>query len=605
MRSFVKAADAQANDASGTILGRLSFLRRQLIDDLKSGDKVFVFRDMFKNLTDQQIERLHSAVRRYGPGTLLYVRYSDEIHPAGSVEQAAPGLLIGYMSNFSNSIDNRYIGSCDDAWLAVCRRAWQICASVGEEDRPDAVVPAPEGKRPLAGTPRARRIVLIGNCQMQAMMQLYQRFVAGRTGDRLRHVPSYADLTDDGRKAIEEADVVVEQLLDLKPKADTDGLSTATARLYIPMVTAAFLWPFAGQPHPKNAACPFLTGGPYGGEASDSYLNRLILSGTDPEEAVETYVNLDVRKRVNLDRLFELVMDRQRSRDEATGYDIAGVIEGHFRTEQIFLSPYHPNTRVSIALATRFFEQLGADRADIERMRAQTNITPFPKGELPVHPAVARHFGLTYVTPDRRYRFMNEGLFTFREYALRYMRYEWNDALEEGMSLTHNRDYGPAMARLRQGLERSPGRHGSSRRMPPTSRTWVTWSGIAGIWRMPKRRCAPLLPLTGSIRIITYCLPTCSGSAESSTKLPRPSAMRSSSTRIPPLCAWTLRTLWTPRATGPRQWPRWKRHFYWSPVTQGCTSASHSCSCVRTGPPKPSTRRKRRSISTRNRAPTG
>ena len=28
---------------------------------------------------------------------------------------------------------------------------------------------------------------------------------------------------------------------------------------------------------------------------------------------------------------------------------------------------------------------------------------------------------------------MNEGRFTFREYALRYMRYEWNDSLEKSL----------------------------------------------------------------------------------------------------------------------------------------------------------------------------
>ena len=129
--------------------------------------------------------------------------------------------------------------------------------------------------------------------------------------------------------------------------------------------------------------------------------------------------------------MYELIMDRQRSRDEASGFNIAGVIEDHFRTEQVFLSPYHPNLRVAMALATQLFEQLGAERQDIDRLLCRTRVTPFPKGELPIHPASPSIFGLDFIAPDRRYRFMNEGLFTFREYALRYMRYEWNAALEE------------------------------------------------------------------------------------------------------------------------------------------------------------------------------
>jgi tetratricopeptide (TPR) repeat protein len=303
---------------------------------------------------------------------------------------------------------------------------------------------------------RKRRVVVIGNCQANTVTTLYRTFVACRTGEILTHVASYEDLTQADIIAIEQADLIVEQLFDLKPQADMTGVAPGMPRLFIPMVTAGFLWPFAGQPHPKNTTRPFLPSGPYGGQAADSYLNRMILAGVNPEEAVETYMQLDVRARTNLDRMYELIMDRQRSRDEASGYRIADLIEQHFRTEQIFLSPYHPNTRLAVALATQFFQQMGAQPADIERMQNRTRRTPFPKEELPLHPSVCKHFGLDFITPDRRYRFMNEGSFTFREYALRYMRYEWNEVLEEGRSLVHTRDLDAAHDKLVAGLVRSP-----------------------------------------------------------------------------------------------------------------------------------------------------
>jgi tetratricopeptide (TPR) repeat protein len=453
MRSFVKTADVDQERMTKQVCRRLVFLRRKLINDLEAGEKIFVYKNMVRNLTEAELNRLHAAVRAYGDSTLFYVRYADETHPAGTVEATEPGLLIGYIDHFAYSPEDKPMGPANHAWLALCERAYRLWKNVPADAPGNPDVPAASGRAKPA---RGRRVVLIGNCQMQAMTQLYKRFVAGRTGDILHHVQSYQDLTPEGLAAIEQADVVVEQLFDVKPQADTSAVTTSTPRLFIPMVTAAFLWPFASRPHPKNRDYPFLQGGPYGGEASDSYLNRLILAGTDPEEAVEAYANLDVKGRVNLDRLYELVMDRQRSRDKASGYQIADIIERHFRTEQIFLSPYHPNVRVAVALAARFFEQLGAEPDEIERMRQCTRITPFPKGELPLHPAVCRHFGLTFVGPDRRYRFMNEGLFTFREYAMRYMRYEWNDALEEGISLTHASQFSSARELLTSGLERSP-----------------------------------------------------------------------------------------------------------------------------------------------------
>jgi tetratricopeptide (TPR) repeat protein len=448
MRTFVKTAEADADKAREDVCRRLQARRQTLIAALQAGETVFVYKNLIRNLTETEINRLHAAVRAYGPSTLFYVCYADADHPAGTVTARADGLLIGYIEHFTFSPDNTPLGSVSRDWMELCERAYRLVTPAADP------APEPPAQRPRRVAHAGRQIVLIGNCQMQAMAGLYKRFVAGRTKDIVEHVPSYQDLSEAHRSQIQQADLIVEQLFDLKPRVE--DVSTTTPRLFIPMVTAAFLWPFAGSPHPKNSFYPFLSGGPYGGEAADSYLNRLIMAGTDPEEAVETYANLDVNSRVNLNRLLELVMDRQRNRDEAAGYQIAGLMEQHFRTEQIFLSPYHPNVRIATALASQFFRQLGAEQDEIERMVNGTRITPFPKGELPFHPSVVRHFGLTFVGPDRRYRFMNEGLFTFREYALRYMRYEWNAALEEGMHLVHAGKPDQARGRLAAALEQSP-----------------------------------------------------------------------------------------------------------------------------------------------------
>ncbi|HEY4041326.1 MAG TPA: WcbI family polysaccharide biosynthesis putative acetyltransferase, partial [Rhodopila sp.] len=421
----------------------------KLIEDLEAGDKIFVYKNIQRNLTDAELVRLHAAVRKYGNSTLLYIRYADETHPNGTVEARAPGLLVGFIDHFAFSPEDKPLGSAHESLYAICQKAYRMYA-----DQMPPEPPPRQGFVSLAS--QKRRVALVGNCQAQAMMGLYQKFAAARTGDVLTFVPSYAQLTAEGRAAIEQADLVVEQLFDIRPQADTVDVAAGRPRLFIPMVTAGFLWPFAGQPHPSNADYPFLVEGPYGGEASDSYLNRLLLAGTDPEEAVETYMRLDVAKRTNLDRMYELIMDRQRSRDEAAGYNIADVIERYFKTEQIFLTPYHPNTRVAVALATQFFQQMGADRSDIARMQDCTRRAPFPKTELPLHPSVCEHFGLKFVNPDRRYRYMNEGLFTVREYALRYLRFEWNEPLEEGISLVHDGNLDAAHDKLLAGLVRSP-----------------------------------------------------------------------------------------------------------------------------------------------------
>jgi hypothetical protein len=65
-------------------------------------------------------------------------------------------------------------------------------------------------------------------------------------------------------------------------------------RHFVPLLAGGFLWPFAGQPHPRNESFWFMPSGPYDGEMGDSYLNRLIDKGASPPEAVAQYLTLDV-----------------------------------------------------------------------------------------------------------------------------------------------------------------------------------------------------------------------------------------------------------------------------------------------------------------------
>ena len=74
---------------------RLTFLRQKMIGDLRAGEKIFVYKNMFRNLTDAELDRFHAAMRRYGDNTLLIIRYSEPGPPDGTVVWDRPGLLVG------------------------------------------------------------------------------------------------------------------------------------------------------------------------------------------------------------------------------------------------------------------------------------------------------------------------------------------------------------------------------------------------------------------------------------------------------------------------------------------------------------------------------
>lgn len=107
---------------------RLQFLRRKMIDDLRAGEKIFVYKNMFRNLTEAELDRLHTAMRRYGNNTLFVIRYADETHPDGTVEWDRPGLMLGYIDHFTSSPTEEFLGKPYDSFHRLTHAAhdlWQ------------------------------------------------------------------------------------------------------------------------------------------------------------------------------------------------------------------------------------------------------------------------------------------------------------------------------------------------------------------------------------------------------------------------------------------------------------------------------------------------
>jgi hypothetical protein len=212
--------------------------------------------------------------------------------------------------------------------------------------------------------------VFIGNCQVWALGMLYGRHIARPNGDHVHYIASYENLSPENRQALVAADVLVTQVFDFEPPVLAEIDLSRRPVYRAPVVSAGFLWPFSGRGHPRNAPLRFLDSGPYPAELGDTFLNRLIAAGTPPEEALQRYLDFDFRGRMDLDRLLEIFLDKQRDRDDRAGIATAGLIEAHFRDESIFLTAYHPNSRIFAHLATQLFERMGIDAATVAHMLA-------------------------------------------------------------------------------------------------------------------------------------------------------------------------------------------------------------------------------------------
>lgn len=298
-------------------------------------------------------------------------------------------------------------------------------------------------------------IVFVGNCQVGTLADLYRRLVPAEDQGVVLYMPSYESGSPEQMRALEEADVVISQVLDFVPKIGE--IRTTGAVHLVPHVAGSFLWPCTGHSHPLNAPHRYSdASGPYNAELGDSFLNRMVLEGVDPEEAVARFMAADIASLRRAGRMREIVLDKQRSRDLACGYTFADFIDSRFRTERLFRSPNHPEIPLTLMLASEVFGRIGVRNQIIAKMLDAPPDHVFPPTETPIHPSIISHFSLTCVTAETRYRYFDEGRFTCGEFALRYMRYEWNPLLSEGFDHAAAGRRLEAIEVLKRALDRSP-----------------------------------------------------------------------------------------------------------------------------------------------------
>jgi hypothetical protein len=95
-------------------LKRMRYLCRKLLDDLATGDKVFVYKSE-QGVTDAEARALFAAMRRHGPARLLCVRLETAAHPKGTLIPLEDGLFMGHIDRFS-TVDINV-----DVWIELCR----------------------------------------------------------------------------------------------------------------------------------------------------------------------------------------------------------------------------------------------------------------------------------------------------------------------------------------------------------------------------------------------------------------------------------------------------------------------------------------------------
>jgi hypothetical protein len=107
------------------------FLKRRFQTDLLSGEKTFIFR-FIDELPASVIERLYQAIRKHGPGWLLYVK-QDRQKTSALVETIHNGLLVSSITKLSNENPPQIDFA---AWGSIMSQASQLRSSTNKMPKP-------------------------------------------------------------------------------------------------------------------------------------------------------------------------------------------------------------------------------------------------------------------------------------------------------------------------------------------------------------------------------------------------------------------------------------------------------------------------------------
>jgi tetratricopeptide (TPR) repeat protein len=124
--TFVRTSDAPADRMYVQTCRRLRFLRGKMLEDLRSAEKIFVYRCQ-EPIEDSDAREMYRAIRSYGDNALLCVMRAHDDYKGGSLRILARGLYAGYVSHFMRD-QSGHTGHDISGWTAVCRQAdaaWQ------------------------------------------------------------------------------------------------------------------------------------------------------------------------------------------------------------------------------------------------------------------------------------------------------------------------------------------------------------------------------------------------------------------------------------------------------------------------------------------------
>jgi hypothetical protein len=150
----------------------------------------------------------------------------------------------------------------------------------------------------------------------------------------------------------------------------------------------------------------------------DSYVIELLKQEVLPEEILSRYLSLDVSTVVDLDQLMSSALSMIERCDRTCDIKAADFISTEYRVRKVFQTINHGTNLLHFYLTNEILKLL--DCAPLPKIILDQTCELIG-GPMPIHPSIARHFGLTYADETTRYPLDEFRNLTFAEYISRYI----------------------------------------------------------------------------------------------------------------------------------------------------------------------------------------
>lgn len=268
------------------------------------------------------------------------------------------------------------------------------------------------------------QLLVYGNCQagwlarfLSGLPAVAERFAVHYLSD---YLSSPADHPTNQPGFLRQCEVVVWQTAATRGDPEFLAAVPPTARqIRFPTLWLKMLWPTyvvdpRNQPEPDHPWGRY----PYG----DRLVLRLLEEGVPATDIAQRYRETDLNTIVNLDRFAKMAFAELRHNDRQSDVAVTPAIESNLATGKLFGTVNHPTYRILRVIGDGVARQLLDDQVELPPAPANANDV-LGHEEVPLHPQVISHFGLTWARPDLRWRYRSRFL-NLDDYLRAYAAWE-------------------------------------------------------------------------------------------------------------------------------------------------------------------------------------